>query len=300
MQSNGIEVIKKRESGLTFSEEYDMIYEYNSQKESDYIYEEIFIRQIYLKHDIIIKSNDTIIDCGANIGLFSLFCIKHVKNINILCIEPLPPNHTLLKRNLSDYVNKKNLDYDIKLCNCAVGRYEEECNFHFFSDVPGESTRHLLEHQNQREILFDSALKSENIEILEGLLDGNDNNDNNDNDNNDNDNNKNNNDNNNKNDNDNNHNNNNDNSNDNICDNGDDNNDDSNDNLINDKNENNDLLPVSEGEIYLCKIRTLEDIFIEYKYLSIDLLKVRICAYYYLYGCIYKFILVVYIICIHS
>jgi hypothetical protein len=132
MKSDGIEVRKQRENGLTFSEEYDMIYEYNSQEESDYIYEEIFTRQIYLKHDIAIKENDTIIDCGANIGLFSLFCIKHVKNISILCIEPLPPNNTLLKRNLSDYMSKKNLDYNIKLCNCGVGRYEEECNFYFF------------------------------------------------------------------------------------------------------------------------------------------------------------------------
>jgi hypothetical protein len=153
--------------------------------------------------------------------------------------------------------------------------------------------------------LFDSALISENNEILKGLLDY-DNNDNNDIDDNNNDDDNNNNNNNNNND-DNNHNDNNDNNNKKKKKNRNidiiDRNDDSNNNSKNDENENNNLLPVSEGEIHLCKIRTLEDIFIENKYISIDLLKVRMCiykcicigiythiSYSYLYGCVCEYV----------
>jgi hypothetical protein len=148
--------------------------------------------------------------------------------------------------------------------------------------------------------LFDSALKSENNEILKGLLDY-DNNDNNDIDDNNNDDDNNNNNNNND---DNNHNDNNDNNNKKKKKNRNFDIIDRNDSK-NDENENNNLLPVSEGEIHLCKIRTLEDIFLENKYISIDLLKVRMCiykcicicigiythiSYSYLYGCVCEYV----------
>ncbi len=47
----------------------------------------------------------TIIDCGANIGLASLYFISEFPNAKIIAIEPEGNNYHLLKRNLKSYKN---------------------------------------------------------------------------------------------------------------------------------------------------------------------------------------------------
>ena len=40
--------------------------------ETDYLYQEIFEDQCYLRHGIRLRDGATVVDIGANIGLFSL------------------------------------------------------------------------------------------------------------------------------------------------------------------------------------------------------------------------------------
>ena len=147
--------------GLSYSEEHGIIWEYICEDESDFIFDEIFIKKVYDRHGIVVSEGSTIIDVGANIGLFSLFCLQYSKSINILCIEPLPPNFKVLKRNLADYTKKKNEGCNITFEECAVGSSTEHASssdFYFFSGNPGESTRYPIEQSNQREILLNAAL----------------------------------------------------------------------------------------------------------------------------------------------
>ena len=147
--------------GLSYSEEHGIIWEYICEDESDFIFDEIFTKRVYDRHGIVISDGSTIIDVGANIGLFSLFCLQQSKSINILCIEPLPPNFQVLKRNLADHTKNKNERCNIKFEECAVGSSTEHSSFsdfHFFSGNPGESTRHPIEQSNQRKILLNAAL----------------------------------------------------------------------------------------------------------------------------------------------
>jgi amino acid adenylation domain-containing protein len=44
-----------------------------NKNETDYLYQEIFERQAYLRHGITLHDDDCIFDVGANIGLFTLF-----------------------------------------------------------------------------------------------------------------------------------------------------------------------------------------------------------------------------------
>jgi FkbM family methyltransferase len=67
------------------------------------IFSQIFV---YKEYDVEINMEvKTIIDCGANIGLASLFFLKKFPNIKIIAIEPEANNFLLLKRNLGLYKN---------------------------------------------------------------------------------------------------------------------------------------------------------------------------------------------------
>lgn len=67
------------------------------------LFSQIFIDREY---DIKIENEvDKIIDCGANIGLASLFFLSKFPNAKIIAIEPEENNFEMLKRNLSNFEN---------------------------------------------------------------------------------------------------------------------------------------------------------------------------------------------------
>jgi len=71
--------------------------------ETDYLYGEIFEDQCYLKHGISLRDGDTVVDVGANIGLFSLFVMSRCANARIFAFEPAPAVYELLKANCEAY-----------------------------------------------------------------------------------------------------------------------------------------------------------------------------------------------------
>ena len=157
-------------SGLTIAED-GLAWEYISSEESEFLYDEIFVKEVYMQHGIQLQDGAIVIDVGANIGLFSLYCVRHLKSLSLICIEPLPPNFNALRRNLADYARKSNEKYAIKFIECAVGNILETntgSDFSFYPDNPGESTRYPKERLNQRNILLDAAQQSD-IEEIRGM-----------------------------------------------------------------------------------------------------------------------------------
>jgi hypothetical protein len=80
-------------------------------EECEFLFDEIFTRQAYLG-DGWLKlpslegtSSATVVDCGANIGLFSLWCLTQCRAaaIEVVAIEPAPPCCEVLRRNLAAY-----------------------------------------------------------------------------------------------------------------------------------------------------------------------------------------------------
>jgi len=70
-----------------------------NKNETDYIYNEIFVLQAYLRHGITIRAGDCVVDAGSNIGLFSVFCSRLVPDVRIHSFEPNPAAFACLQAN---------------------------------------------------------------------------------------------------------------------------------------------------------------------------------------------------------
>jgi FkbH-like protein/FkbM family methyltransferase len=67
--------------------------------ETDYLYREIFLNECYLKHGIVLEDGATVVDIGANVGLFTLFVSERCRDARIYAFEPSPIAYELLKTN---------------------------------------------------------------------------------------------------------------------------------------------------------------------------------------------------------
>ena len=61
-----------------------------NKNETDYLYDEIFTRQAYLRHGITVGDGACVIDAGANIGLFTIFVGTLAKDVRVFAFEPNP------------------------------------------------------------------------------------------------------------------------------------------------------------------------------------------------------------------
>src|SRR5207247_2608064 len=94
--------------------------------ETDYMYQEIFERQAYLRHGITIKDGDCILDIGANIGLFMLFVYQICKRPKVYSFEPNPAVFEVLSANASLY------GLDVRLFNFGLSNEAKTSTFTFF------------------------------------------------------------------------------------------------------------------------------------------------------------------------
>ena len=97
-----------------------------NKNETDYIYQEIFERQAYLRHGITIRDGDCIFDVGANIGLFTLFATQIAQRPKVYSFEPNPAVFEILK------ANAKLTGSDVKLFNCGLADRAGDTTFTFF------------------------------------------------------------------------------------------------------------------------------------------------------------------------
>jgi FkbH-like protein/FkbM family methyltransferase len=106
-----------------------------NQYETEYVYKEIFEDQCYLRHGIALQDGDTVIDIGANIGLFSLFVMSRCKNPTIYACEPAPVAYDVLKANCEAYgsnVRALNVGVSDKRKTAAFTYYEKSSVFSGF------------------------------------------------------------------------------------------------------------------------------------------------------------------------
>lgn len=126
-----------------------VIWEYLTINDSEFFYHEIFINNSYFDDIISIQNGNTIIDAGANIGLFSLYCLQKASNLKVYAFEPIPKICDVLRRNLVSY-NRNN---QIVLENMGLAECEKTDSFFYFNNSPGESCRNISERSNQRAIM---------------------------------------------------------------------------------------------------------------------------------------------------
>jgi FkbH-like protein/FkbM family methyltransferase len=117
-----------------------------NQYETDYVYKEIFEDECYLKHGIRLQDGDTVVDIGANIGLFSLFVLSRCQNPTIYAFEPAPVVYDLLK------ANGRAHGFNIQAVNAGVSDKARTATFTFYERSSVFSSFHADEAEDRKAI----------------------------------------------------------------------------------------------------------------------------------------------------
>lgn len=98
--------------------------------ETDFVYSEIFEKNVYLRNGIRLKKNATVVDVGANIGLFSLFVKKKCPTAQVFAFEPAPDAYRCLVKNCARFKTS------IQMFNVAISSRRGTSKFVYY---PGYS-----------------------------------------------------------------------------------------------------------------------------------------------------------------
>lgn len=136
-----------------------------NQYETDYLYEEIFEDECYLKHDIRLPDGATVVDIGANIGMFSLFVMSRCTNPRIYAFEPAPVAYDLLKANCDVYGSSAqafNLGVSDRQGSATFTFYENSSvfsGFHSNEAEDGEAIRAVVRNLLKAESVADESVQ---------------------------------------------------------------------------------------------------------------------------------------------
>jgi FkbM family methyltransferase len=106
--------------------------------EVQFIHHEIFEDRCYLRGGITLPDAPTIVDVGANIGLFTLFMTRERPAARVLAFEPMPDTLAALRRNVETHGLS-----GVTVLPYALGTAREDgVRFTFYPRLPGNSTRY--------------------------------------------------------------------------------------------------------------------------------------------------------------
>ena len=75
--------------------------QYVSKPDVAFLYHEIYDKQAYLQHGVQLHPGNTVLDVGANIGLFADYAAQKVgEQGRVIAVEPIPPVHAAAQHNL--------------------------------------------------------------------------------------------------------------------------------------------------------------------------------------------------------
>ncbi len=115
--------------------------------ETDYLYQEIFEEQCYLKHGVRLEDGATVLDIGANIGMFSLYVMSRSAGAKIYAFEPAPAVYELLRANCEAYGGAS-----ARAINAGVGERPGTARFTFYEKSSVFSGFHSDEADDRRAI----------------------------------------------------------------------------------------------------------------------------------------------------
>jgi phthiocerol/phenolphthiocerol synthesis type-I polyketide synthase E len=99
------------------------------------VYRDIFDDDCYRKHGVTIEAGDSIIDVGANTGLFALFLNELGIKLRVLAFEPAPATFEVLRQNAATCGN-----LDVELFNVGLGRTTGYADFTYYPRFSNAST----------------------------------------------------------------------------------------------------------------------------------------------------------------
>lgn len=140
-----------------------------NQYETNYLYREIFQDQCYLKHGLTLRDGDTVLDIGANIGIFSLFIKDRWPNARVYAFEPAPAVYELLKANCEAHgsnLRPANLGVSDKPGTATFTFYEKSSVFSGFHSHESEdrlAIEAVVRNTLKREALAEGAAVEEYV-----------------------------------------------------------------------------------------------------------------------------------------
>ena len=134
-----------------------------NKNETEFIYQEIWEDQTYLKNGIAINAGDCIFDVGANIGLFTLWASQMSQDVSIYAFEPIPPIFELLRFNTEIYGS------NVKLFDCGLSSKSKIEKFTYYPHISGMSGR-LADANEEREVVKSLLLKQQEMEANQTAL----------------------------------------------------------------------------------------------------------------------------------
>jgi arthrofactin-type cyclic lipopeptide synthetase B len=108
---------------------------HRNQGETDFVFQEIFVQQAYLKYGLNIRDGDCIFDVGANIGMFTLFAARQARDTRVYAFEPVPPLFETLARNAELH----GLEAKLFRCGLAAAAGREVFSFYPHNTVISSS-----------------------------------------------------------------------------------------------------------------------------------------------------------------
>jgi phthiocerol/phenolphthiocerol synthesis type-I polyketide synthase E len=114
--------------------------------ELHHFYEDIFEKKVYAKNGITLSDSSTILDIGANVGLFTIFVQERWPGAQVFCFEPSPPTYRILCKNTVCFGPR------VKRFNMGLSVAEGEAELTFYPNSSGMSSFHADEKE-EREAL---------------------------------------------------------------------------------------------------------------------------------------------------
>ncbi|HEX8500621.1 MAG TPA: FkbM family methyltransferase [Pyrinomonadaceae bacterium] len=119
---------------------------YHSRAEVGFFYQDIFEKQIYIRHGVELKDGDCVFDVGANVGFFTLFAHRRARDVRVYAFEPAPPLFEALGENVARH------GVNARLFNCGVSDRSGTAAFTFYPNSSGMSSFYADERE-EREAL---------------------------------------------------------------------------------------------------------------------------------------------------
>jgi len=101
-----------------------------NKTETQFVYQEVFVDRVYVKHGISLSDDAVVLDVGANIGLFAMFVGETCAGGRVVAVEPGPPTFALLTANTERYGPR------VTRLQCGASSHELEATF---THYPGYS-----------------------------------------------------------------------------------------------------------------------------------------------------------------
>ncbi|MGF6356329.1 FkbM family methyltransferase [Paenibacillus sp. 4624] len=118
----------------------------NNEGETEFLYNEIFQKEMYFKHGITLPDHGTVMDVGANIGMFTLY-VSSKSNCRVYAFEPLPPTFKLLEMNTNSLPR-------VTTVNVGLSNEIKEAEFAYFPTMSTDSVQIKYRENHDQDLRY--------------------------------------------------------------------------------------------------------------------------------------------------